>query len=432
MAEFLTQDKRQDLRLKEALPVRFKWAEQKFERSFDAQTEDISLSGAFIKIEIEKKILGKKVLIEIVSSPIGSMIATPAEVVWVKEEKGRILGVGVKFVEVDETKREEILKLVLEKLFPPRETKITFKAINRKLSEKETRGLEILDLIRRDGPVSVSNIAQAIGVNVVTTTNYLKDYLKKELLIDCGEDVSTGGRRPNLMALNPRYGFCIGLEINHQANLILGVLVDLTSKIVAKVKENLTSDTNINQRSVEIILRLIKNSQADREKILGIALGIDSATNVEPLKEYIEKKVNLPVLSQRSCQVGVFAEKWLNMDLSGIDNLVYLDSTEHCSLVIDGKIYLGSTEEAGWIHSPRPNIKEDLFCLISLLNPQAIVISKKLIEQKEDFLKIIREDIRKALSRLSKLPTVIASTLGEDTVVLAVCSLAVREIFMQV
>lgn len=432
MAEILTQDKRQDLRLREALPVRFRLADRKEAVTFDARTEDISLSGAFIKIEIEKKILGKKVLIEIISSPIGSMIATFAQVVWCKEEKGRILGVGVKFVEVDETKREEILKLVLEKLFPPRETRITFKAINRKLSEKETRGLEILDLIRRDGPVSVSNIAQTIGVNVVTTTNYLKDYLRKELLIDCGEDVSTGGRRPNLMALNPKYGFVVGLEINREENFILGVMVDLTSKIFAKVKESLTVDTNINQRSVEMILRLIKNSQAAREKILGIGLGIDNATNVEPLKEYIEKKVNLPVLSQRSSQVGVFAEKWLNMDLSGIDNLVYLDSAEHCSLVIDGKLYLGSTEEVGWIHSPRPSIKEDLFSLISLLNPQAIVISKKLIEQKEDFLKVIREDIRKVLSKLSKLPTVIASTLGEDTVVQAICGLAVREIFMQV
>jgi len=428
MAEILAQDKRQDLRLKETLPINFRLAD----RSLTAQTEDISLGGAFIKVEIEKKILGKKVLVEIISTPLGGMIATPAEVVWIKEEKGRILGVGVKFVDVDETKREEILKLVLEKLFPPRETKIVFKAVNRKLSEKEDRALEILDLIRRQGPISISNISRAIDVNVVTTTNYLKDYLKKELIIDCGEDVSSGGRRPNLMALNPNFGFVIGLEINREENFILGLMADLASNVIAKAREDLVADTNINQKSAELILRLVKNSRIDIQRVLGAGLGLDSSNNVEPLKEYIEKKIGLPVLSQRSSQVGVFAEKWLNMDLTGIENLIYLDTPRHCSLFISGQLYLGASEEAGSIHSPRPGIKDDLFCLISLLNPEAMIVSKKLIDKQEDFLKKIREEIRHALSGLHKLPTVIASTLGEDTVAQAVGALAIREIFMQI
>lgn len=427
MAEILTQDKRQDLRLKETLPINFRLAD----RSLTAQTEDISLGGAFIKVEIEKKILGKQVVVEIISSPIGSMITTPAEVVWVKEEKGRILGVGVKFIEVDETKKEEILKLVLEKLFPALPTPIEFKPFTRKLSEKETRGLEILDLIRRQGPISISGISKSIGVNVVTTTHYLKEYLKKELIIDCGEDVSSGGRRPNLMALNGAFGYVIGLEINQQENFILGIMVDLSSRVLTRIKEGLKINTNINQKSVEVILRLIKDGKADSQKILGIGIGLDSITNVEPLKEYIEKKAHLPVLSKQSSLIGAFAEKWLNMDLAGMDNLVYLDSFEHCSLIFNSQLYLGTDEEAGKIHTPRPSLKEDLFCLVSLLNPQVIIISKKLIEQRGDFLKDIRESIRQGLSGLAKLPTIIASTLGEETVAQAVSSLAIREIFMQ-
>jgi DNA-binding Lrp family transcriptional regulator len=431
MTEFLTQDKRQDLRLQETLPVRLRFLDGK-EEFLDASTTDISLGGAQIKIEIEKKILGKKVLVEIISSPVGSVILTSAQVVWHREEKGRILAVGLKFVDVDETRKEEILKLVLEKLFPPRETRITFGPISRRLTEKESRSLEILDLIRREGPVSISSISKAIEVNVVTTTNYLKDYLKKELIIECGADVSSGGRRPNLMALNSKFGFVIGLEINRPENFILGMMVDLASKITTRIKEDLPADANINQKSVSLILRLIKDGKVDIQKILGVGVGLDSLTNVEPLKEYVEKKTGLSVLCQHSSQVGAFAEKWLNMDLAGMDNLVYLDSPQHCSLMIDGKLYLGASEEAGWIRQPRSLIEEDLFCLTSLLNPQVMIISRRLVEQAGDVLRVIREDMRRALPALTRLPTVIAATLGEDTVAQAVCALAIREIFMQI
>lgn len=431
MNNSLTQDKRQDLRLREALPVRLRFFDGK-EDVYAAHTQDISLGGAFIKIEVEKKILGRQVVVEITSSPLGSIITTSAQVVWHREEKGRILGVGLKFVDVDEAQKEEILKLVLVKLFPSRETRITFKPVSRRLTEQESRSLEILDLIRRQGPISISNISKSIGVNVVTTTNYLKAYLKKELILGCGADVSSGGRRPNLMAFNPKFGFVIGLEINQEENFILGAIVDLASKIIARVREDLSADTDINQRSVDLILKLIKNSKVDTQRILGVGVGLDSLTNVEPLKEYVEKKIGLPVLCKHSLQVEAFAEKWLNMDLSGIDNLVYLGSVQHCSLIIDGKLYLGASEEVGWIHAPHPSVKEDLFCLIGLLNPEVMIVSKRLLEQKEDFLKAVREEMRRALPILTKLPTVIAATLGEDTVVQAVCALSIREIFMMV
>jgi hypothetical protein len=54
------------------------------------------------------------------------------------------------------------------------------------------------------------------------------------------------------------------------------------------------------------------------------------------------------------------------------------------------------------------------------------------VEQAGDVLRVIREDMRRALPALTRLPTVIAATLGEDTVAQAVCALAIREIFMQI
>lgn len=426
-----SQDKRQDLRLEERLPARLRLAKNS-EAVLEAETGNISLSGALLNLVAQHKDIGEKVWLEIISSPFGSVITTNAEIVWQNEGDGDASRMGVRFLDLNDTKKEEILKLLLERLMPAREDKLVFKNPDRCLGEKEGRSLEILDLIRREGPVSIGYVSQTIGVNVVTTTNYLKDFLKKGIIVESGEDISSGGRRPNLIKFNPVFGYAIGLEANQKENFILGILTDLSSKIIAKIREELVPGANIAQRMTEFILRLIKSRHLEREKILGIGLAGAGLSDLEFLKEYLEQKTGLPVLVKHSFQVGVFAEKWLNADLAAIDDLVYLDSQEHCSMIIGGRLYQGHSQEAGWIHISYPDFKETLFCLISLLNPQAVIVSQELVECREEFLNTFREEMRRTLRGMNKLPAIIASTMGEDTAVQAMAGLVIREIFTQI
>ncbi|MFZ5800380.1 MAG: PilZ domain-containing protein [Candidatus Omnitrophota bacterium] len=424
-------DKRQDLRLEERLPARLRLAKNS-EAVLEAKTGNISLSGVLLDLDSKQKNLGKKVWLEMVSSPFGSVITTNAEVVWHNAVEGGASRVGLRFLDLNDTKKEEILKLLLERLMPSKEDRLIFKAPDRRLSEKESRSLEILDLLRRQGPVSISYVSQAIGVNVVTTTNYLKDFLKKGIIVESGEDISSGGRRPNLIKFNPGLGYVIGLEANQKENFVLGILTDLSSKGVARIREEFAPGSNLAQRIAELILRLIKICHLEREKILGIGLAGTGLSDLDFLREYLEQKTGLPVLAKHSFQVGVFAEKWLNSDLAAIDDLVYLDSPEHCSMIIGGRLYAGHSQEAGWVHAPHSDFKEILFCLISLLNPQAVVVSQELVECREEFLNSFREEMRRVLGGMNKLPTIIASTMGEDTAVAAMASLVIREIFTQI
>ena len=72
------------------------------------------------------------------------------------------------------------------------------------LQDRERRNLSILELIRRKGPISRAEISRALGSNIVTITNYADYYINKRIILEVGLDASSGGRRPELLELNPR------------------------------------------------------------------------------------------------------------------------------------------------------------------------------------------------------------------------------------
>ncbi|MBU0710253.1 MAG: HTH domain-containing protein, partial [Candidatus Omnitrophica bacterium] len=82
------------------------------------------------------------------------------------------------------------------------------------LSEKEKRNIDILEILRKRGPISRPDISKELGVNVVTISNYVDEFIKRNLVFEKELDVSEGGRRPVLLDLNPQAGFVIGVGLN--------------------------------------------------------------------------------------------------------------------------------------------------------------------------------------------------------------------------
>jgi len=64
------------------------------------------------------------------------------------------------------------------------------------------------------------------------------------------------------------------------------MLVNLASKVIAKIKEELRPEDNINQKSAGLILKLIKNSKVDHRRVLGVGLGVDDSARTDTLQEY--------------------------------------------------------------------------------------------------------------------------------------------------
>ncbi len=236
-------------------------------------------------------------------------------------------------------------------------------------SEKEKRNIEIFDILRKSGPISRPDISQEMGINVVTISNYIDDFIKRSLVYEKELDVSEGGRRPVLLDLNPRAGFAIGVGLNLM-NMV-GLLVDLKGNIITKtqVSRPQASVKEVSECLLEIVREILRRSKGYAENIKGIGVGIAGLINKKdgsihwpqkmdhyytyasvdlPLKGLMEKEFNLPTLIENDAASACFGEHWLDLE-GGYKNVLYMFSGVGCGIMINGELYRGSLGYAGEI-----------------------------------------------------------------------------------
>jgi len=235
------------------------------------------------------------------------------------------------------------------------------------LSEKEKRTINILDILRRRGPISRPDISKEMGVNVVTISSYVDDFIKCNLVYEKELDVSEGGRRPALLDLNSRAGYIVGAGLNLM-NMV-GILVDFKGNVVTKtqIARPKPSVKEITECLLEIIREILRRSKDYAPQIKGIGVGIAGLVNKKdghihwpqkmdhyyayasvdvPLKELIEKEFNLPTLIENDASAACFGEHWLNLSRE-YKNVLYMFSGVGCGIMTNGEVYTGTHGYAG-------------------------------------------------------------------------------------
>jgi N-acetylglucosamine repressor len=235
------------------------------------------------------------------------------------------------------------------------------------LSEKEKRSIEMLSVLRRYGPISRPDISREMGINVVTISNYVDDFLKHNLVYEKELDVSEGGRRPTLLDLNPQACYTIGVGLNLM-NMV-GLLMDLKGNIITKtqIARPRASVKEITECVLEIIREIIRRSKDYSANIKGIGVGIAGLVNKKdgsihwpqridhhytyasidlPLRDWLEKEFNLPVLIENDANAACFGEHWLDLE-RGYKNVIYMFSGVGCGIMLNGEVYTGTQGYAG-------------------------------------------------------------------------------------
>jgi len=234
-------------------------------------------------------------------------------------------------------------------------------------SEKEKRNIEILGLLRRRGPISRSDISQEMGINVVSISNYIDDFIKYNLVYEKELDVSEGGRRPVLLDLNPRAGYAIGVGLNLM-NMV-GLLVDLKGNIITKtqIARPQASVKEVSECLLEIVREILRRSKGYVENIKGIGVGIAGLINKKdgsihwpqkmdhyytyasvdlPLKGLMEREFDLPTLIENDATSACFGEHWFDLN-ENYKNVLYMFSGVGCGMIINGELYRGAQGYAG-------------------------------------------------------------------------------------
>src|SRR3989338_3116529 len=145
---------------------------------------------------------------------------------------------------------------------------------DRILTDKERKNLAILEVIRKNGPISRTDISKATELNIVTVSNYVNHYIKKGLVIEGELDESTGCRKPVLVELNPKAGYIVGVGLNMLS--MVGVLVDLEINVLKEVKKERVPENSevVIEKMVDLAAKIISESEVDKSKIAGICVGV--------------------------------------------------------------------------------------------------------------------------------------------------------------
>jgi N-acetylglucosamine repressor len=248
------------------------------------------------------------------------------------------------------------------------------------LTEKEKRNIEIMEILRRHGPISRPDISKEMGINVVTISNYIDDFIKHNLVYERELDTSEGGRRPLLLDLNAEGGCIIGVGLN--LTNTVGLLLDLKGNILNKtqIMKPPTSVKEVTESLLTVIREILRRSKDYASNIKGIGIGISGLVNKEnglihwpqktdnyytyasvdiQVRELIAKEFDLPVLIENDATAACFGEHWLDLE-RGFKNGIYMFSGVGCGIMINGEIYTGSRGFAGEV-SVYNYKEEDLF-----------------------------------------------------------------------
>ena len=239
-------------------------------------------------------------------------------------------------------------------------------AVDRILSDKQRKNLSILELVVKHGPISRTEISRQTGLNIVTISNYINEFIEGELITEKGFDVSTGGRRPTLVELNTKYGYIIGVGLT--ALNIVGILVDPKMQVICEVKKERPSDNSevIIDKLVETVEEILAKSKIEPGKVKGLGIGIPGVIDVEgqtirwlgamglsmvsisgiSLKDIFEKEFDIPTLVEHDAACAVFGERWFGFE-SEIKDMIYMYTGVGCGLIVNGQIYRGSKGSAG-------------------------------------------------------------------------------------
>jgi len=361
-------------------------------------------------------------------------------------------------------------------------------------TDREKKNLLFFNLIKRKKSISRTEISKLTDITVVTVSNYINSYLKKGMVLERGYEISSGGRRPELVEINKEWGYVAGVDIAEDN--IKAVIMNTGSEILAQTrspgreKENVASSVN------DILEETLKSAKIDKTRLkkIGIAVSKDSSGITEEIikeKDRIEDAVKIPVLVSENALSGACGEKNLNPELKetsdvlyvygdlgecifikgqefydsgdGKDEYAYLrkwgeglsitkeakriiaqgvgtkivdiakGNTENITVDIAIKAAVQNDETAiDLIKTSGMNLGVRIAYLINSLGPECVVIGGGIEKAGDIFLNPLALSIKKFVkSKISEKIKVIPAVLGEEAGAKGASSLALREVFIE-
>ena len=276
---------------------------------------------------------------------------------------------------------------------------------NRELIKEINRNL-VLNLIKDQGPISRTDLARLSGLSPASVSGITAALMAINMVQETGEGESRGGRRPVLLRLNEKAGYVVGLKL--MENAISIALTDLDARVVkhsvfhgdeAGDEQPLSVET-ILSRIIDAVERTIRESDVEREQVLGIGIGMAGSIDGESgtcryspyfkwrnvqIAQPIAEHFALPVYVENDVNTLTIAEQWFGFG-QDVEHFVVVTVGRGigAGITTNGQFYRGAVGSAGEFgHIPLSNDGQ-LVTLENLASDPAVLLQvQKLIDQGE-------------------------------------------------
>jgi glucokinase-like ROK family protein len=129
--------------------------------------------------------------------------------------------------------------------------------------------------LRKNGQTSRAEVANITGWSRAKTSQEVNSLIEKGYLVDAGEGISKGGRKPRLLRFNSHLGYIVGIDIG--ATSLEIALADINGSILERAAEPADvrqPPEDLLGRCSELILDLVIARGVYPEQILGIGIGV--------------------------------------------------------------------------------------------------------------------------------------------------------------
>jgi predicted NBD/HSP70 family sugar kinase len=217
----------------------------------------------------------------------------------------------------------------------------------------------ILHAIRDSGDISRVDLSRKTGVSQATVTSIIAELIGEGVLIERQRGKSRGGRRPVLLALNPKGAFAVGVHLS--VDHISVVLMDFQANIISEHTRPLLTGNHDPEQVMETVIEAVHTCLWDadfsKSQVSGIGIAVpglvDSGTGyVHFVPNYqwkdvnfakrLRKRIGVATYIENSANTLAIYEQWFGFG-RGTDNFILI-TTEHgigMGMILNGKIFRG-------------------------------------------------------------------------------------------
>ncbi len=228
----------------------------------------------------------------------------------------------------------------------------------------------ILEIIRRESPISRTAIAERLTVSLPTVMRIVDDLISEGFVRLQGTTEWSGGRRRPLLEFNSDGYVVLGVDMG--GTKMYGALSDLGGNILDEV--NIGHHGSSGEESfsylTKLIDQLLASPKVDRQRVRGIGVGAPGVTLHEqgivtwaytlhwdnfPLKARLAELYDLPIIVDNDVNLAALGELWFGAGQNIQDMiLIAIGTGIGAGVIIDGALYRGSKEASGEIGNMIP------------------------------------------------------------------------------